>query len=74
MNNEFLSTGASQGWQCPICKRVLAPFITECPCKGFGSQWTLTSTKGSVDLSDKPDSKDSYIRTNIYFENFKAED
>lgn len=20
-----------QGWQCPICKRVLAPFIIECP-------------------------------------------
>ena len=23
-----------QGWQCPICGRILAPFITECPCKG----------------------------------------
>lgn len=21
-----------QGWQCPICGRILAPFITECPC------------------------------------------
>lgn len=23
-----------QGWQCPICGRILAPFVTECPCKG----------------------------------------
>lgn len=20
-----------QGWQCPICKKVLAPFMTYCP-------------------------------------------
>lgn len=21
-----------QGWQCPVCGRILAPFVTECPC------------------------------------------
>lgn len=21
-----------QGWQCPVCGSILAPFITECPC------------------------------------------
>lgn len=22
--------GAQQGWQCPVCKRVYAPFVTKC--------------------------------------------
>ena len=25
-----------QGWQCPVCGSILAPFVTECPCKGRG--------------------------------------
>lgn len=23
-------TGVQQGWQCPVCKRVYAPFVREC--------------------------------------------
>lgn len=36
----------NNGWQCPICKKVLAPFVQECPCKGQGieTKWTSTST------------------------------
>lgn len=33
---DYMEMGAQQGWQCPVCKRILAPFITECPCKGEG--------------------------------------
>lgn len=22
--------GIQQGWQCPLCKRIYAPFVTEC--------------------------------------------
>lgn len=45
MENNFMQVGAMQGWQCPICKRVLAPFVQECPCKGQGPEtWTTTST------------------------------
>ena len=40
-NYNFMQVGAMQGWQCPICKRVLAPFVQECPCKGQGME-TLT--------------------------------
>lgn len=46
MNNVtsgYMRLGAQQGWQCPICGRVLAPFMTECPCQGAGKQ-TLTTT------------------------------
>lgn len=37
---------AQQGWQCPICKRVLAPFVIECPCGGQGikNYWTVDTT------------------------------
>lgn len=36
--------GAMQGWQCPVCGRVLAPFITECPCHGNQQSTTISST------------------------------
>ena len=40
----YMQVGAQQGWQCPICKRVLSPWTPECPCKGQGPQtWTTTS-------------------------------
>ena len=29
MNNVNI---VQQGWQCPVCGRILAPFVTECPC------------------------------------------
>lgn len=38
--NEFVQ----QGWQCPLCKRILAPFITECPCRGEGRQTYTSAT------------------------------
>lgn len=46
MDNNFMQVGAMQGWQCPICKRVLAPFVQECPCKGQGPEtWTTTGNE-----------------------------
>lgn len=27
---EQLLFGVTQGWQCPICKRVYAPFVQKC--------------------------------------------
>jgi len=45
-NINFMQLGAMQGWQCPICKRVLAPFVQECPCKGQGmATMTVTTTE-----------------------------
>lgn len=46
-NYNFMQMGAMQGWQCPICKRVLAPFVQECPCKGQG---IATMTVATTDL------------------------
>lgn len=39
--NNFIQSGASQGWQCPICKRILSPWTVECPCHGEG--WKVTN-------------------------------
>lgn len=48
-NYNFVQAGAQQGWQCPICKRVLAPFIMECPCKGQGMEKiTITNTPQTI--------------------------
>lgn len=43
-NYNFMQVGAMQGWQCPICKRVLAPFVQECPCKGQGIATVTVAT------------------------------
>ena len=43
---------AQQGWQCPICGKVLAPFVPECPCQGQGGVQTITTTK-NTDINDK---------------------
>lgn len=44
----FMQLGAQQGWQCPICKRVLSPWTPECPCKGQGMEtWTTTTTEST---------------------------
>ena len=52
MDMNYMNTNfAQQGWQCPICKRVLAPFVPECPCGGQGMKtWTITTTEGTVKL------------------------
>lgn len=32
-----------QGWQCPVCKRVLSPNTSMCPCNGFNDRFTMTT-------------------------------
>ena len=53
--NYYMQLGAIQGWQCPICKRVLAPFVQECPCKGqgMGSITTTTITTTGTNIKEK---------------------
>ena len=39
---------AEQGWECPRCNRINAPWVRQCDCSG--SNWTITS-----DWTYKPD-------------------
>ena len=49
-NMNFMQVGTQQGWQCPICKRILSPWIPECPCRGQGVEtYTTTSVSTSGD-------------------------
>lgn len=45
MESNYIKVGAAQGWQCPICHRVLSPWTQECPCKGKG-EWSKVNTDG----------------------------
>lgn len=39
----------SQGWQCPICHKILAPFMTYCPFhEKENDEWVLTSSTGKT--------------------------
>lgn len=45
--------GAQQGWQCPVCKRVYAPFISECPyCGRYDNTVTNIGTGTGQPLID----------------------
>lgn len=48
--NYTIHTGAQQGWQCPVCKKILAPWLPECPCNGIGQQTTIISEIKEVDF------------------------
>lgn len=52
--SRYMQVGAQQGWQCPLCKRILSPWTAECPCKG--QQWgDLTVTYGPNTTSSSAD-------------------
>lgn len=60
----MITVGAMQGWQCPVCGRVLAPFVVECPCKGQ-LQTAITSTSGTSVNGDFLCHNDKlYVRVN----------
>ena len=48
---------AQQGWQCPLCKRILAPFVTECPCRGQLEQ-SLTTANAILNNYNKLNCED----------------
>ena len=52
MEIDYTQVLAQQGWQCPVCKRVLAPFVPECPCGGQGLK-TYTTINGSTTPTKK---------------------
>jgi len=40
-----------QGWQCPVCKKILAPFMTYCPFHNEeNNKWSITSATGTVEV------------------------
>ena len=45
---------AEQGWECPRCGRINAPWIRQCDCSR--SNWTITS-----DWTYKPDWRNEYV-------------
>ena len=34
----------NQGWQCPVCYKVNAPFVTECTCTTLKTEKKIGST------------------------------
>lgn len=43
-----------QGWQCPICKKILAPFMSHCPFHDEEHyKWSATSSTWEVGGEDE---------------------
>lgn len=40
--NENKSLNINYGWKCPVCGRILAPWVPECPCNGFSNPRDIT--------------------------------
>lgn len=43
---------AEQGWECPRCGRINAPWVRQCDCSPSG--WTITTTTAADDEWWKP--------------------
>lgn len=43
MNYYEHSVLPQQGWQCPICKRIMSPITPFCPCEGKGGKTYYTT-------------------------------
>ena len=44
---EYFDVGVQQGWQCPICKVVHAPWVLKCECEK--QQPSVTRTTSNTD-------------------------
>ena len=47
-----IKLGAQQGWQCPVCGAVNAPWVMQCPCGGKVKSYT-TYTPTALSGVDK---------------------
>lgn len=41
-NENYMQVISNYGWICPVCKRVLSPFVQECSCRGLKEQSITT--------------------------------
>ena len=48
----YQKSKAEQGWECPRCGRINAPWKSQCDCSG--GYWTTTWTSDKVQVGDKP--------------------
>lgn len=59
------------GWICPLCKRVLAPFIHECPYHNMENTTLTTSTSSDSQTitlhNDIKDNDFKYHKINTYY-------
>lgn len=62
--NKFMQMGAMQGWQCPQCGRIYAPFVQECyHCNSFESTLTTTTTEGTNPITLDMQYNNKYFNT-----------
>lgn len=59
----------TEGWICPKCGRVLAPWMSECPCSYITPTVTCGGTGGNVipnfEISEKAKGDlDTWLKTN----------
>jgi len=45
--NNNIKVGVQQGWQCPVCGRVNAPWMAQCTCTCNGKVPSHTITTGT---------------------------
>ena len=57
---DYIKVGPSQGWQCPVCGAVNAPWLSQCPCNGKVP--THTTTTGTDYITYPYPYKDTVIK------------
>lgn len=50
--NENRPLNINYGWKCPVCGRILAPWVPECPCNGFSNPRDITCQVKNLKASE----------------------
>ena len=55
----YTQSKAEQGWECPRCGHINAPWVRQCDCRG--NYWYTTWTSDRTTTGDKPEWWKDYI-------------
>ena len=59
--NNMYAGFVQQGWQCPVCGKVHAPWVSECDC--YKAEWKINTVKGSDPLGQLGDTNITFTHT-----------
>ena len=55
----YVQPRAEQGWECPRCGRINAPWVRQCDCRG--NYWYTTWTSDKTTTGNKPEWWNDYV-------------
>ena len=61
VQSSYMPVQPQQGWECPRCGKINAPWISQCNCPR--NNWTISWSAGSTTANPLPDNP--YVTTSV---------